>query len=98
MYGGAAQAASKAAYRGTADDFVEINQLFARYDFSIDNGDGEGWAGVFTPDGVFRDPSWCAVGREQLIGVVGREPRVGKDEIHHHVPTIGPIEYVDRKT
>ena len=98
MCGAAAQAASKAAYKGTPEDFVEINQLFARYDFAIDNGDGEGWADVFTPDGVFRDPSWCAVGREKLIGVVGREPRVGKDEIHHHVPAIGPIEYVDRNT
>jgi hypothetical protein len=97
--GGAATAASKgAAYKGTADDFVEINQLFAKYDFAIDNGDGEGWADTFTPGGVFRDPSWCAIGREKLIGVVGRNPQVGKDLGHRHVPSIGPIEYVDRNT
>jgi hypothetical protein len=98
MCGGLAQAASTAAYKGTADDFVEINQLFAKYDFAIDNGDGEGWADTFTPDGVFRDPSWCAIGREKLIGVVGRKPQVGKDLGHHHVPAIGPIEYADRNT
>ena len=96
--GGVARAASKSAYKGTAADFVEISQLFARYDFHIDNSDGEGWADVFTPKGVFRDPSWCAVGREQLIGVVGRKPEMGHDQVHHHVPSIGPIEYVDRNT
>lgn|GEM_PF-144196 len=98
MGAGSAGAASKAPYKGTADDFVEISQLFARYDFTIDNGDGEGWADTFTPNGVFRDPSWCAIGREKLIGVVGRDPKVGKDQLHHHVPALGPIEYVDRNT
>jgi hypothetical protein len=87
---------AKRAYKGTADDFVEINQLFARYDYTIDNHDGVAWAANFTPDGVFRDPSWCAIGREQLTGVVGTKPAIGGDEEHHHVPAIGPITYQDR--
>jgi hypothetical protein len=89
--------ASHEAYRGTVQDFVDINQLFARYDFTIDNGDAAGWAANFTADGVFRDPSWCAVGREQLAAVVASEKHaMGSDQRMHHVPTIGPINYLDR--
>lgn len=87
---------AQAAYEGTPTDFMQISQLFARYDFAIDNGDGEGWASVFTPDGVFRDPSWCAIGRDELIKVVGRDKRVGKDQEDFHMPSLGPIIYLDR--
>lgn len=93
---GGAAVAAKAPYRGTAEDFAGISQLFARYDFAIDNKDGEAWADTFTPDGVFRDPSWCAVGREQLIGVVGRKPRIGADQEQFHMPSLGPITYQGR--
>ena len=82
-------------YAGTADDFMQISQLYALYDFNIDNGDGEAWADTFTGDGVFRDPSWCAIGREQLIAIVGREPEVGKDQAQFHMPSLGPILYQD---
>jgi hypothetical protein len=37
----------------TADDYIEIQQLYARYNISIDAGDGEAYAATFTPDGVF---------------------------------------------
>ena len=37
----------------TAQDFVEIQQLYARYNWTIDTGDAEGYASTFTPDGVF---------------------------------------------
>jgi len=93
---GIAAGARAANYRGTPEDFVEISQLFSQYDYTIDNGDGPGWAENFTADGVFQDPSWCAKGREQLIGVVGRDKRIGKDQEHHHVPAMGPIVYQDR--
>ena len=36
-----------------ADDFVEIQQLYAKYNWAIDAGDSEGYASTFTPDGVF---------------------------------------------
>jgi len=35
-----------------ADDRDEILQLLYRYNHLIDAGDGEGWAGLFTDDGV----------------------------------------------
>lgn len=37
----------------TALDYQEIQQLYARYNFAIDSGDAEGWAGTFTDDGQF---------------------------------------------
>ena len=36
-------------------DYIDIQQLYARYNIAIDTGDGEGWAATFTPDGVFNN-------------------------------------------
>ena len=36
-------------------DFVEIQQLYARYNWTLDAGDSEGYASTFTPDGVFNN-------------------------------------------
>jgi hypothetical protein len=88
--------AAEGAYVGAPEDFMQISQLFSKYNFDIDNGDGVAWASNFTEDGVFQDPSWCALGREALIGVVGRNPRLGKDLEHRHVHSLGPIIYIDK--
>ena len=45
---GAAQSGSL-----TADDYIEIQQLYAKYAHTLDLGDAEGWANTFTSDGVF---------------------------------------------
>lgn len=37
----------------TQADYTEIQQLYAKYAMAIDAGDEAGWAGTFTPDGVF---------------------------------------------
>jgi hypothetical protein len=37
----------------TADDYLEIQQLYARYNMAIDSGDAEGYAATFVKDGVF---------------------------------------------
>jgi ketosteroid isomerase-like protein len=37
----------------TADDYIAIQQLYARYAFSIDLHDVEGWMGCWTDDPVF---------------------------------------------
>src|SRR5262245_18220205 len=39
----------------TADDLVEIQQLYAKYNWSLDNGDAEAYAATFTPDGMFNN-------------------------------------------
>lgn len=37
----------------TAQDFVDIQQLYAKYNWTLDAGDAEGYASTFTPDGAF---------------------------------------------
>jgi uncharacterized protein (TIGR02246 family) len=37
----------------TAADYTAIQQLYARYNSTIDRGDADGWAATFTADGVF---------------------------------------------
>lgn len=50
----------------TADDYMEIQQLYARYNMAIDMGDAEGWAATFTPDGVFQTFN----GHDALVGFI----------------------------
>ncbi|MGE3510132.1 MAG: nuclear transport factor 2 family protein, partial [Vicinamibacterales bacterium] len=47
----------------TPQDFVEIQQLYAKYNWALDSGDSKGYADTFTPDGVFNNN----VGREAII-------------------------------
>ena len=39
----------------TSDDLVEIQQLYAKYNWALDSGDSQGYAATFTPDGVFNN-------------------------------------------
>jgi len=41
----------------TAQDYAEIQMLYARYNHSIDTGDIEGYVALFTPDGSFNNNS-----------------------------------------
>lgn len=50
----------------SAQDYVDIQQLYARYNIAIDSGDAEGWAATFTPDGVFNTFG----GHDALVGFV----------------------------
>jgi len=56
-----------AADKLTTQDYVEIGQLYAKYNHAIDGGDAEGWADTFTPDGVFNTRF---TGREALMGFI----------------------------
>src|SRR5216110_2356964 len=47
--------AQKAGGKLTSDDLVEIQQLYARYNWTLDAGDAEGYASTFVPDGVFNN-------------------------------------------
>jgi ketosteroid isomerase-like protein len=50
----------------SAQDYQEIQQLYARYNVAIDTGDAEAYAATFTPDGVFNNFQ----GRDALIGFI----------------------------
>jgi hypothetical protein len=50
----------------TAQDYIDIQQLYARYNSAIDSGDAEGWAATFTPDGVFN----TFAGHDALVGFI----------------------------
>ena len=57
----------------TAQDYFEIQQLYARYNHAIDSGNGAAYADTFTPDGVFNGNA----GRDALVKFVN-ETWVGK--------------------
>jgi hypothetical protein len=52
----------------TADDYIEIQQLYAQYNNAIDSGDAEGYAGTFIPEGVFNTFN----GHDALVGFIHR--------------------------
>ena len=52
----------------SAQDYIEIEQLYATYNHAIDSGDGEAWAATFTPDGTFNK----FTGHDQLVGFIKR--------------------------
>jgi hypothetical protein len=51
----------------STQDYIDIQQLYARYALLIDSGDAEGWANTFTPEGVFNNSSR---GRDALVQFV----------------------------
>jgi hypothetical protein len=50
----------------SAQDYMEIQQLYARYNVAIDSGDAEAYAATFTADGVFNN----FTGHDALVGFI----------------------------
>jgi len=90
--------AAGADYQGTVDDYVQITQLQARYDYALDNWDGKAWASVFTADGVFHmGATRCIVGHEQMIALLEKmAPSYANQPPQQHVTVTGPITYIDK--
>jgi hypothetical protein len=61
-----------------------ILDLLGRYAWEIDHGTAEGWAGVFTPDGIFESPEsgMRVQGRETLMAVA-RDLYCTLPTVHH---------------
>jgi hypothetical protein len=57
---------SRASSGLSAQDYFEIQQLYAHYNIAIDSGDAEGYAATFTPNGVFN----TYAGHDALVGFV----------------------------
>ena len=50
----------------TAQDYAEIEQLYARYNQGVDLRNGEMWLSVFADDGIFQFRDEKYVGQEEL--------------------------------
>jgi hypothetical protein len=70
-----------AADKLTVQDYMEIEQLYAKYNHAIDSGDADTWAATFTEDGVFNTRF---AGTEQLKGFIKlwREKMDGANRRH----------------
>ena len=75
--------------RLTAADYVEIQQLVARYPYAVDmhGGDGSAYAALFTPDGSFGTD---VKGREQLAALAAKTnaDRSGPAYTRHFVTNV----------
>src|SRR5262245_61776674 len=72
---GAVYAQSKGPRKLTGDDFMEILQIYSKYNWSTDSRNGRAKAELFVPDGVFQVLSTgrTEVGHEKLTASVNRE-------------------------
>ena len=52
----------------SAEDYMEIEQLYAQYNWAIDSGDAEAYAATFTADGMFNN----FTGHDALVGFIQR--------------------------
>lgn len=73
-------AAALSAEKLSTQDYIDIEQLYAKYNHAIDAGDGAAWADTFTPDGVFRGTT---VGREALIKFVENFSKSSRGGFRH---------------
>lgn len=64
---GPAHAGQGAAKALSTADYVEIQQIYQRYQWSVDAVDGETWANQFTADGEYEGGPFKAKGRQQLL-------------------------------
>ncbi len=75
------------------EDMMAIQQVIARYSYTFDSGDAEGWANVFTPDGLWEfyaaeatTPSTRLDGHAALAAFCTRQftnRRKGTTSYHH---------------
>lgn len=66
----------------SAEDYIEIQQLVARYPYALDQNpdDGQSYANLFTTDAVFRQPR--TEGRQNLATMASRGPHGAKYTRH----------------
>lgn len=73
----------------STDDFCSVSDFFGRYCWLVDAGDEEGWAALWTEDGVFAgvlpDP---VVGREALKAIPRNAFASSGGKLRHHVGSL----------
>ena len=71
----------------TTEDRLDILDLLARYNYAIDDNDGDAWAACFTEDGVFTSPNGSFTGREALSKFADESKRGGLHLTSNHIIT-----------
>jgi hypothetical protein len=90
-------------YVGTAEDLTELQQLLAKYANSLDGDDPEGYASVFTENGVWHsgigDRYRCIVGHAAIAdlgrGETVRTSAPGQSP-RSHMTVLGYVTFVDK--
>jgi ketosteroid isomerase-like protein len=72
----------------TTEDRFDIMDLVARYAECVDTGDAEGYAALFTPDGVVEHSAGSVRGRDEIrawVADLAQQNRVGKHSKLKHI-------------
>jgi 3-phenylpropionate/cinnamic acid dioxygenase small subunit len=72
----------------TLDDHTQIQQLIARYCWLVDEGDGDGWASLWTLDGAFTGIPEPLHGREALRKMPGGFFGISQGKLRHHIANL----------
>lgn len=81
----------------STDDYVAISDHLARYCWAVDEGDEDGWVGLWAEDGVFTGVTpEPVVGREALRQVVRMSQASGPGKTRHMVANLA-CDYQDGK-
>jgi uncharacterized protein (TIGR02246 family) len=79
-----------------ADDYIAIQQLYARYASAVDLGDVEGWLANWTEDGALvTTTGWAAEGRDALRSMAEAQVSNVDEKGYHWTANlvIEPTEY-----
>jgi len=77
----------------TTQDYIDIQQLYARYAHAADRSDGKAWSEVFTPDGQFYGPGTIPAnnglldGRAQIAAFL-KGPVLERPAVRHNYSNI----------
>jgi hypothetical protein len=90
-------------YVGTADDLTQLQQLLAKYANSLDGDNPEGYASVFTEDGVWHagigERYRCIKGRAAIADLArGETERLSApgQYPHSHMTVLGKVTFDDK--
>lgn len=72
----------------TVDDQTQIHGLIGRYCWLIDDGDGDGWANLWTADGSFTGIPEPLQGREALRQMPGGFFGIAQGKLRHHIANL----------
>jgi hypothetical protein len=79
----------------STEDFVAISDHMGRYCWAVDEADEEGWAALWTEDGVFTGATpEPVIGREALKGVPRHEKQLANGRMRHMIANLH-CDYVD---